>query len=194
MKTTNKKAQEIFGISFNVLFSIFLIIFIIAVAFFVIKHFVGLSKCTNVGLFYDDLREEVRDAWSSSSGRYEADYPAKIPKKGLFGTGIEYICFGTLASQFSDDVSRDIQKKLIEEYLFDESGDYNVFAYPPDKGCDTGMGAIVLKCGSASCVSTKLGGTGASQFFCQPVSDDGTVTVKMTKQSDQYQITLQKVL
>jgi len=175
--------------SFSMIFAIILIIFIIAVAFFAIKHFVGLSKCTNVGLFYDDLREKVRDAWSSSSGRYEADFTAKIPKKGLFGTGIEYICFGKLIDTPSDATSTDIKEKLINEYLFDPSSEYNVFAYPPDKGCDSGLGAIVLKCGSADCVNTK-DSTGASQFFCKPVADDGSITVNLRKKSQDYQITL----
>lgn len=187
--TTNKRGQDVFGMSFGTIFSIILIIFIIAVAFFAIDHFVGLSKCTNVGLFYDDLREEVRDAWSSSSGRYEADFTAKIPKKGLFGSGIEYICFGTLALTPSDSISAGIRDNLLDDYMFDPNSEYNVITFPPDKGCDTGLSAITLKCGSADCVTTQ-NSAGALQFFCKPVADDGTVTVRMTKQSQDYRITL----
>jgi hypothetical protein len=183
----NKRGQDVFGMSFGTIFSIFIIIFIVAVAFFAIRHFVGLSKCTNVGLFYDELREEVRDAWISSSGRYEADKSFNVPKKGLFGTGIEYICFGKLSdnpvdtSPGGDEEKRD---KLIVDYRFDPNGNYNVFAYPPDKGCDSGLSAIILKCGNADCITTQ------NTFFCKPVLDDGTVTIRMTKQSQDYQITI----
>lgn len=190
----NKRGQEIFGMSFGVIFSIFLIIVLLAVAFFAVEHFVGLSKCTNIGLFYDDLGEKVRDAWSSSSGKYEADFTSKIPKKGLFGTGIDYICFGPLNATPSDSNADEKQQSLINDYNFDPNGAFNVFAYPPDKGCDTGLGAINLKCGNANCINTNSPSLPLTpQFFCQPVSDDGSVTVRLVKRSQDYQISLRKV-
>jgi hypothetical protein len=190
MTNLNKKGQDVFGMSFSTIFSIILIVFIVAVAFFAINHFIGLSKCTNVGLFYDDLREEVRDAWSSSSGRYESEFTAKIPQKGLFGTGITHICFGKLSyAPVNPSPGEDgyIKDQLLNKYSLDPNGDHNVFAYPPDAGCDEGLSAIVLKCINADCVTTN------DQFFCQPVADDGTVTVKLYKAPEDYKITLMKV-
>ena len=180
-----KKAQGAFGMSFSTIFSIIIIIFIVAVAFFAIRHFVGLSKCTNIGLFYDDLREEVRDAWSSSSGRYESDFEGKLPKSGLFGTGITHVCFGKLSGA-ADSSDSDKKNSLLTDYAFDESDPYNVFMYPPNKDCASGLSAITLRCGSAECVNT------GTQFFCVPVQDDGTVKVRMSKQSNEHQITLRK--
>lgn len=190
MSKANKRGQEVMGMSFGTIFSIILIIFIVAVAFIAIRHFVGLSKCTNVGLFYDDLREEVTDAWSSSSGKYEDEFESKIPKSGLFGTGITHICFGKLSDTPSDTKSNELHQKLIEDYLFDPTDEYNVFAYPPNKGCDSGLSAIVLKCGNSQCVNTKQPGADVPQFFCQPVEDDGSIKVKMVKQPQDSQISL----
>jgi len=180
-----KKGQELFGMSFSTIFSIIIIIFIVAVAFIAIRHFVNLSKCSSVGLFYDDLREKVRDAWSSSSGRYESYFEGKLPNKGMFGTKITHICFGKLSDTPRDNADREKLDNLITDYTFDRTDSYNVFVYPPDEGCDSGLGAITLKCGSAECVTTE------NKFFCVPV-EDNKVKVRMTKQSDQYQITLQK--
>lgn len=184
----NKRGQSVFGMSFSMIFSIIIIIFILLVAFLAIRHFVGLSKCTNVGLYYDDLREEVRGAWTSTSGRYSQEFTAKVPKKGMFGAGVEYVCFGNLSGTASgsgpdDDGFR--KDSLINEYLYDPTGDYNVFMYPPDNACESNLGAIVLKCGSADCVKT-------DEFFCKQIEDDGTVSVYMEKQPKDYQITLKR--
>lgn len=184
----NKKGQGVFGMSFSTIFSIIIIVFIVLVAFLAIRHFVGLSKCTNVGLYYDDLREEVRDAWTSTSGRYQDDFTAKIPTKGMFASGIKYVCFGRLSGQPTDDDATRIQQDLELEYYYDPTEDYNVFMYPPDSSCDSRLGAIVLECGSSDCVTTKVDGT--EQFFCNPIADDGTVSVHLYKQPTDYKITL----
>ncbi|MFH1802147.1 MAG: hypothetical protein ABH864_01710 [archaeon] len=186
MNSINKKGQGVFGMSFSTIFSIIIIIFILLVAFLVIRHFADLSKCTNVGLYYDDLREEVRDAWTSTSGRYLDEFTAKVPKKGMFGAGVEYVCFGNLTDTPTDADSTDMQESLEREYLYDPTEGYNVFMYPPDNACESNLGAIVLKCGSADCATTD------GRFFCQPIADDGTVSVYMYKQPTEYKITLMR--
>jgi len=41
-----KRSQQILGLSFGMIFSIFLIIFFIMIAFIVIKQFLGVQDCT----------------------------------------------------------------------------------------------------------------------------------------------------
>lgn len=185
----NKKAQEIFGMSFGTIFSIIIIVFIISVAFFAIRHFVGLSKCTNIGLFYDDLREEVKDAWTSTSGRYRDEFTLKLPKSGIFGTGIQYVCFGKLSGATgSGTISEQNKNSLIDDFDYDPAGNYNVFMYPPNVGCDQSLSAIYLKCGSSDCVNTKI--SDVDQFFCKPIEDDGTVKIWLNKESTDYQVSI----
>jgi hypothetical protein len=179
-----KRGQGVFGMSFGTIFSIIIIIFIVIAAFIAIRHFAGLSKCSNIGLYYEDLREEVRDAWTSTSGKYQDEFTAKIPKKGLFGAGIEYVCFGTLSATPHDTLSDEKQQDLRENWGNNPSGPDNVFLYPPDNGCDAGLRSIVLKCGNSDCVTTN------GKFFCKEVQDDGAVSVWMVKQPSDYKITL----
>jgi hypothetical protein len=186
----NKKAQEIFGMSYGVIFSIIIILAIISVAFFVVKHFLALNRCTNIGLFYDDLREEVKSAWSSSTGRYQDVFNATLPK-GVFGTDIEYVCFGRLsATATSNTISARIQQELIDDYFLDPQSEENVFMYPVDSSCDLILSSIALKCGSANCVNTDFGDT--ERFFCKKVTDSGKVEVWLIKDSNQYQISLRE--
>lgn len=187
LKRENKKGQGVFGMSYSTIFSIFIIIFIVAVAFFAIRHFIGLSVCSNIGLFYDDLREEIRDAWASSSGRYEDVFTSNIPKKGLLGSGITHVCFGRLDNTPDSD-SQDIYDSLVADPRYDPGTDtFNVFTYPQDKGCGSELGAIEVKCGTANCMATD------GNFFCEEVDDDGTISVEMFKRSTDYQITLRPV-
>jgi len=72
-----KKAQEVFGMSFGVIFSIILIVFILVVAGIAINHFLGLKKCTQLGLFIEDFANEGGDidkAWNSQRFTDEASY------------------------------------------------------------------------------------------------------------------------
>lgn len=194
-KRGNKRGQGIFGMSFSTIFSIFIIIFIISVAIWAITHFVGLWKCSAIGLYYDDLREEVRDAWSGTTGWYQDSWTGEIPKEGLFGTGIEYVCFGRLSADASSvGGGRDwtsIKTSLIDDHRYIPTGTQNVFMYPPDKACAKDLGAITLRCDTVDCVTTEIdiGGTLTEKFFCVPI-EDNEATVWMVKSPTQTKITL----
>ena len=60
----NKRGQ--IDISFGMIFSIILIIAVVGVAFYVINNFIELKKCTEIGLFYDDLKKYIDEAWQST--------------------------------------------------------------------------------------------------------------------------------
>jgi len=116
----NKRAQEIFGLSFSVIFSIILIIFFIVVAFIVIRTFLNTQKCAQVGLFVKDFETEIDKAWQSDS--YNSEFQSKLP------TNLDYICFANLNNRLDDNpVSFSIE-------VFDKED--NLFFYPVEKACD----------------------------------------------------------
>ena len=98
IKRGSRKGQEIMGMSVGTIFSIFIIAVIIAVAIYAIVHFLGINKCTNIGLFYEDLQDEVDKAWAG--GRYSATYESPLDSTGALKTGVEEVCFGNLTSLF----------------------------------------------------------------------------------------------
>jgi|SRR3989344_4400070 len=154
-----KKRGDI-GLSFNVIFSIIIIVVILAVAFYVISSFWGLSKCSQVGLFYDDLKDYINKAWQSTMH--------KETFKGELPSGIESVCFGLL-SQNSNAKDRDMRTELSKRYI--NSKKNNVFLYPPNKACDGELGSI------------KLEHIETQSFFCVPVNDG---KIQLLTETDQF--------
>ena len=105
IKGEDKRGQ--FEISFGMIFSIFIIIATVAVAFYVITQFLGVNECAGIGGFYDDFQREITKAWQSSIS------------KGVY-TGTKYT------------VQYDSLKDTIQSFGIDENR--NVFLYP-SKGC-----------------------------------------------------------
>lgn len=113
----NKFAQQSFGMSFGMIFSIFLIVIFIVFAGFAINFFLDLGDTVNVGDFYNDFQDEIDNAWQSQSSSkiFEIDLPKKI----------ELVCFADLNRDITG--SREVYRE-IEIYSFD---DVNLFLYPP---------------------------------------------------------------
>ena len=151
-----KRGQEVFGMSFGVIFAIILIVAILAVGFYVISYFLNLQKCTETALLYNDLQAEVDNAWKSSI--YQDIFEAKTPR------GITYLCFGSLRADGGVDNSR---KNEIIDYG-DPLTDDNMFIYPPTKAC------------SAELYSYKLSHVAIDGFFCVK-SENGEANIKMSK-------------
>ena len=81
-------------ISFGMIFSIIIIIAIVAVSIYVITIFLDFNKCGKVVLFYEDLEEEIQKAWESPSYRNElgkANYDAAtaFPMSRITGMYLE---------------------------------------------------------------------------------------------------------
>ncbi len=116
----NKKG--VISLSFGVIFSIILIIFFIAVAIIVIKSFLGTQRCAQIGLFKEDLQEDVRKAWNS---------PKQISTfKSTLPGGIEYVCFANLSMPLRGD-----DKEIGEIISVYEGEIANMFLYPAEKTC-----------------------------------------------------------
>lgn len=105
-------------LSFSVIFSIIIIIALLAVSFYIISAFLDTSECEKIGLFYNDLNENVEKAYVSSF--YRDTFVGKLP------SGITSVCFGNLS----------LGNTETEEYkAFRNKKNSNAFLYPPNKAC-----------------------------------------------------------
>ncbi|MEK6800751.1 MAG: hypothetical protein AABY05_02360 [Nanoarchaeota archaeon] len=145
-----KRGQEVFGMSYGVIFSIILIIAIIGIGFFVIQHFLELSQCTEIGNFYKSVQEKVDECWNSGICKDDLkEFEYKLPSK------IKNVCFGSIDLP-ANSVDSPIKIK-IEDYAFETSE--NLFLYPPEAACDGNLYSLDLK-------HSLIGG-----FFCVSTSD-----------------------
>jgi len=114
-----KRAQQSsFGMSFNMIFSIFLIIVFIAIAIYVIVWFIGAGCDMKIGQFYVLLQDEVNDAFGSS---YTENQKMSFDLCG----GVTHVCFANLSAPVTGDFEI---YELIRDYEF---YDVNTFLIPP---------------------------------------------------------------
>jgi len=115
IKRGRKGAIEL---SFGMLFAIILIAATIAVAFYVISYFMSFKKCSDIGLFSNELKNKVNDM--SAAPEAEATFNASLP------SAVNSVCFGNLnlAVTGEDEIKRIAIKKT------GTSLTNNVFIYP----------------------------------------------------------------
>lgn len=107
------------SLSFTMIFSVIVIIAIIAVAIYAISGFLKVQRCSQVGIFYSDFQKAADRAWASE---YVSDY-----FEGNLPNGIEKVCFGNLSLSTASAEYEDLAR-----YRFSDS---NLFLYPPTKAC-----------------------------------------------------------
>ena len=111
------------GMPFAVIFSVILIAFFLAAALFAIKHFMDIKKCTEVGMFLEDLETEINHAWASQSyDNKDEPFTRALP------SGIKKVCFANL-SQESREASKD-EKLILDELKKNPYYEDNLFFYP----------------------------------------------------------------
>jgi len=71
--------------SFGMIFSIILIIAFIAFAFYAITKFLDWEEYGQIGLFVDDIQNDIDKMWQSDQGQKSYEY--KLPKN------VEQVCF-----------------------------------------------------------------------------------------------------
>ena len=120
----NKRGQGVFGMPFSVIFSIFLIAIFIVVAFFAIRYFLNIRKCSEIGLFKEDLQREVENAWQSQSS-------SKTFTRSLPGE-IEYACFADLSEEVS---ATGKEREIYNELRRNADFTANLFFYPQREAC-----------------------------------------------------------
>ncbi|MEM4605597.1 MAG: hypothetical protein QW103_00980 [Candidatus Pacearchaeota archaeon] len=122
MLNFNKKAQEgPLGMSFGVIFAIFLIVTFIVAAFFGIRQFLNVSKCTQIGNFYDSLQKRVDKVFYSGSSE-NVEFKINLPSE------IKKVCFANLSNTITNN--EDYEKLMNFEFE-----DANVFLLPVEFSC-----------------------------------------------------------
>jgi hypothetical protein len=153
IKRMERKAQ--LQLSFGMIFSIIIIIATIATAFYVISYFLNMNRCTQVGLFYNTLNDEVNKCW-------EGDFCQKVLTQAI-PKPVEKVCFGNFSQTYQkvDDVQFEYLKRFWRQ-------DKNVFLYPASSSCDSNLAFY------------KLAHVRTDEFFCAPVKS-GKITIKVIK-------------
>lgn len=127
----DKKAQM--HIPFQLIFSVILIAVFLIVAFFVIRHFLELQRCTQVGLFVQDLQAKVDEVWRAQEASTSTEL--SLP------SSLKYICFANLTSGMNlVGVKSDEREELREIYdelrVYFKYRDANLFLYPSRSACN----------------------------------------------------------
>ncbi len=165
------KKRGQFDISFSMIFSIIVIIAIVGVAFYVIRSFVFVSNCAEIGLFYDDLKNYIDEAWQSTI--HQDTFPNK-KHQAIIPSGIELVCFGNLTQSPSKDYKEQYDSLLRSNI---NAKDRNVFLYPEQKSCDSSL------------KSYKLNHIKTQEFFCLQVKDN-KISLKTKKDEFESSVTI----
>jgi hypothetical protein len=163
LKGRGEKGQ--LEISFGMIFSILLIIAVLAVSFYAIQYFVNLSTCSSLGLFHDALQKDVDTAWQGSSSRtlFEGDVPGSV----------DYICFGNM-SITPASADRERFEELRKTYRLSTS---NVFIYPQKENCGSGI------------VDRQIKHAAMREFFCIKTRE-GTIKAALNKNNLETSVTV----
>lgn len=103
--------------SFGMIFSVFLIVVFIVVAFIAIKSFLDIQRTSDAGLFYREFQEAVDDSWAgqASEFKFKIDLPSKVEK----------LCFANLSAKITGSSNDYLQLRNYDVY------EANVFLIPP---------------------------------------------------------------
>ena len=105
------------GMSFGMIFAIFMIVVFFVIAFISVRSFLDIGGAAEVGLFWNDLQEEIDDAWKGQSS--SSEFKAKLPK------GVEKICFADLNGRITGPQEDYLALRDFEIY------EANAFLIPP---------------------------------------------------------------
>ncbi|MDP2672326.1 MAG: hypothetical protein Q8O84_00750, partial [Nanoarchaeota archaeon] len=153
----NSRGQQTLGMPIGMIFSIFLIVVFIVIAFIAVKQFLKIGGTADVGIFYQDLQKAVDDSWNGQSSEkiFEINLPSKIEK----------VCFGNLSLEITGSLE-DYNK--IKDYFIYEA---NIFLIPPENAESLEYHYIehidlerIIKNSNPYCVSSK-GGLKISKDF-----------------------------
>jgi len=122
-----KRSQGIFGMSFQMIFSILLIVFFIAVAFIAINFFLGIQRQSQIGFFLTDLQDEIDVSWQSQEGEFYFN--------GTLPGAVESVCFLNMSSEvFNSDPK---EQEIFNSVRFSGmSLNINFVLWPPEAAED----------------------------------------------------------
>jgi len=148
MRLQTKKAQTT-TLPFSVIFSLFLIIVFLVVAFYVIKHFMKIKCEAKFGLFIDELRDEIDRTWASQSGDF-------VFEKEL-SDRIQYVCFANLSEPSTREVLDDKGRNVFEELRKNADYTSNLFFYPARYACLASTYVKHVKFENPTCIKVEQG-------------------------------------
>jgi hypothetical protein len=118
------------NINFGMIFSIILIIAFISVAVFAISKFLVIKRCSETGLFKQDLQDSIDRAWDSeeSSINFNINLPSNL----------DYVCFVDLVEGGRGEHSEKYEglKRAGVENI-------NMFFWPLKKACEGQEGYLI---------------------------------------------------
>jgi hypothetical protein len=159
MKKMQKRGQSTFGMSFQMIFSILLIVFFVVVAFIAIRAFLKTKDCAQVGIFIEDFETEIKKAWNSQKSSFEF--------KGRLPTKLDYVCFANLSRPVKgeyEDIGWDLG-------VYQGQGG-NTFFFPHEKAC--GMPFKNVKHLDVESI------TASKNPYCIPIAD-GVISFQIEK-------------
>jgi len=111
---------------YTVIFSIIIIIAVLFTAFYVIRWFLDFQRCSQAGLFLNDLEDGVRKA-------YQAPFydTGGKPFTRTLPSSIKKVCIADLSKEGSSQE----EKEMLLEFERYADTDSNVFLYPPKEVC-----------------------------------------------------------
>jgi hypothetical protein len=121
--------QSSFGLSFSMIFSIFLIIIFIITAFIVIGVFFDFDDSVSVAKFYTNFQDDVNSVWRSSSTP-SFSHKIKLPKE------ITHVCFANLSAPITGS------KEIYDQIKYYKYTDSNIFLIPPGAAKDLDINNI----------------------------------------------------
>jgi len=117
----DKRAQHTMALPFGLIFSIILIVVFIVIAFIAVKYFLDIGRCSEVGLFYNNFQDKIKDTLQTQ--KTEDEFEINLP------SGISKICF----ANFSAEITNNEDYEQIKDFYLSGA---NVFLLPPEKACD----------------------------------------------------------
>lgn len=118
LKGLYKKGQQVMGMSFGMIFAIFLIVVFVVMAFIAVNYFLDIGDTAGTGMFYDELQKEVNNA---QRGQYaDSVFKVNLP------SGIKTICFANLSNEITNPGTD------YEQIRYFELRDANTFLLPPE--------------------------------------------------------------
>lgn len=150
-------------ISFGMIFSIIIIIGVLATSFYVIQYFMKISKCSTVGLFYEGLQDETNKAWQGTT--------SKTLFTGTVPSSATYVCFGNMTVG-SEQIDQGRHDELYRLYRVSQS---NSFMYPAQKSCP-------------SVGDHKINHANVQKFFCVK-NNQGQVKISLEKDAFDNSVT-----
>lgn len=169
-RVIGKKAQEVFGLSFGMIFAIILIVFFIIIAGIAINAFLKSANCTKVALFVDDFKDKINEAWISDG--------IKDSFNGNLPNGIEKVCFANLTIPYSGkDASLGDELGLYE--------DENMFLFPMKKAC--GNPAYLIEHLNLDLITNN----GKENPYCID-ADSGKIIIGIEKESNEMLVRVRR--